>query len=113
MCKGLEIISILTNYLPFIACIAIFLYSPLILSQQFHGSAPRSVLTFSIVQLPDKAVLTSRTEHGSRNPVPSVQGSDQGATSSSAPVLGVQRGFKLWEQPNASLGVYSPAASLP
>lgn len=72
MYKSLEIIfaDSLTNYPLFIACITIFLCPLLVLPQQLHGSAPRSVLTYSIMRLPDKAVLTSRTEHGGKNPVP-------------------------------------------
>lgn len=55
--------------------------------QQLHGSVPRSVLTSSITQLTDKAVLTSKAEHGGKNPVPSLHGSQQDASSLGAVLL--------------------------
>lgn len=48
-------------------------YFPIILSilpRQFYISVPGSVLTHSLLQLPDKAVLTSQTEQGGKNVIP-------------------------------------------
>lgn len=42
----------------------------LILPQQFYISVPGSVLTHSLLQLPDKAFLTSQTEQGGKNAIP-------------------------------------------
>jgi len=42
------------------------------------------VLTHSVLQLPEKALLTSKTEHGGKNEVPSLPSSQQAAASSDA-----------------------------